>query len=394
MSADASPFQSIAQQMKSGGTPGLFDRLIEVLRDRQDFHHVFDARLLKKKQELGLPLNRPTSFEDVPAGMKDEFEKAYTDAAREAGELLLKDGKLSQAWMYFHAIRETGPIAQVIADYPVPRDGGSQESEEIIDLALFKGLAPAKGVEVMLRTHGTCSTITSLDQSFAQLKPEDRAVCATILVKSLHQDLLQSVQHEVTKRMPFAPPAKTLRELVTGREWLFADNNYHIDVSHLHAVVRFARALPPESPELALARDLTEYGSQLSAQFQYAGDPPFQEFYPAHREFFRFLSNDHRDEALAYFQRQLDQEPDEADKPMIAYVLVDLLVRVKQYDDAIPLAEKYLISADENFADSFNEMCREAGRYDALLRVAEQRGDLVGYAAALLQQSQSSSPRA
>jgi tetratricopeptide (TPR) repeat protein len=187
--------------------------------------------------------------------------------------------------------------------------------------------------------------------------------------------------------MPFVPPATTLRELIAGRDWLFADNNYHIDVSHLHATVRFARALPVESPELALALDLTEYGSHLSPQFQYAGDPPFDDFYPAHREFFRFLANDGREEALAYFQRKLEQEPDEADKPMIAYVLVDLLVRVKRYDEAIPLAEKHLLPADEGFADSFSEMCREAGRYDVLLRVAERRGDLVGYASTLLQQT-------
>lgn len=383
--SDAS-FQSLQQRLQSGGASALFDQLVETLIEKQDYHRVFDARLLKKKHELGLPLVRPTSFDDVPPNLKDEFEKTYTDAAREAGQLLLKDGKLGQAWMYFHAIRETEPIAAAVAAFPIPREGGSQESEEMIDVALFKGLAPAKGVEIMLKTHGTCSTITSLDQSFSQLKPDDRAKAAAILVKSLHNDLLHSVQHEVTKRMPFAPPAKTLRELVSGREWLFADNNYHIDVSHLHATCRFARALPPESPELALALDLTEYGRHLAPQFQYAGDPPFQEFYPAHREFFRFLANDGRDEALAYFQRQLDNEPDEHDKPMLAYVMVDLLTRVKRYDDAIPLAEKYLIAADEGFADNFAEMCREAGRYDALLRTAETRGDVVGYAAALLQQ--------
>src|SRR5262249_22526289 len=171
-----------------------------------------------------------------------------------------------------------------------------------------------------------------------------------------------------------------------GREWLFAENNYHIDVSHLHSTVRFARALPPESPDLALARDLAEYGSHLSPQFQYAGGPPFEDYYAAHREFFRFLQNDGREEALAYFQRKLEQEPDEVDKPMLAYVIVDLLIRVKRYDEAIPLAEKYLVTADEGFAENFSEMCREAGRYDALLRAAENRNDFVGYASALLQQ--------
>ncbi|MFO0917922.1 MAG: hypothetical protein U0872_06350 [Planctomycetaceae bacterium] len=380
----ASPFEAFTQQLKAGGPAELFEKLIAALRDRKDFHRVFDAHLLKKKHELGLPLSRPTSFDDVPAAHREEFEKAYTDAAREAGRLLLEHGQLSQAWMYFHAIRETEPLAAAVAAFPVPREL-SQESEEMIDLALFKGLAPAKGVEIMLRTHGTCSTITSLDQQLPQMKTEDRARCAAILVKSLHADLLGSVQRDVSQKVPMTPPAKTLRELVSGRDWLFAENNYHIDVSHLGAVVRFARALPVESPELALAIDLTEYGTRLSPQFQYPGDPPFEEMYPAHREFFKFLANDDRDAALTYFRRKLDQEPDESDKPIIAYVLVDLLCRVDRFDEAIPLAEKYLVPADEGFADTFAEMCRESGRYDALLRTAEHRGDLVGFASALLQ---------
>jgi hypothetical protein len=381
----AAPFDALQQELQTGGAAGVFDRLIEAHIERKDYHPNIDARLLKKKHELGLPLHRPTSFDDVPGEVRDEFEKAYTNAAREAGEWLLKEGKPGQAWMYFHAIRETEPVAAVVRAFAIPAEGASQESEEMIDLALFKGLAPAKGVELMLRTHGTCSTITSLDQQFHNLKAEDRAACAAILVRSLHADLLHSVQHDVSKRMPFAPPVKTLRELIAGREWLFADNNYHIDVSHLNATVRFARALALETPELALALDLTEYGAHLSPQFQYAGDPPFDDFYPAHREFFRFLANDGRDEALAYFRRKLEQEPEDANKPIIAYVLVDLLVRVKRYDEALPLAEQYLLPADENFADSFAEMCREAGRYDALLRTAERRGDLVGYAAAVLE---------
>lgn len=386
MSAEPVPFQDLKHQLESGGPAGLFNELMKALREKKDFHRIFDARLLQKKQELGLPLTRPTSFDDVPPAWRDDFEKTYTAAAREAGQLLLADGKLSQAWMYFHAIRELEPLTAAIVAYSVPQ-GGSQESEEMIDLALFKGLAPAKGVEIMLRTHGTCSTITSLDQQFAQLKPDDRAKCAAILVMSLHTDLLQSVQRDVSKRMPLSPPAKTLRELVTGRDWLFEDNNYHIDVSHLHAAVRFARALPIDSPELALARDLTEYGSLLSSQFQYPGEPPFEDFYPAHREFFKFLQNDNREVALAYFRQKLDQVPDASNQPMIAYVLVDLLVRAKRYDEAIPLAETYLLVADENFADAFAELCRESGHYDALLRTTEQRGDLIGYATALLERA-------
>ena len=383
--ADASPFAQLQDQLQAGGSAAVFDQLAAILREQKDYHKLFDALCARKKHELGAPLHRPTSFDDIPAGKRDEFEAAYMNAAREVGQLLLADKKLGQAWIYFHAIRETQPVREALDAAPLPREA-NEESEELIDLGFYKLVHPLKGMQVMLRTHGTCSTITSLDQQFQNLSPEQRSQCAALLVKTLHGDLLQSIQHEVKQRMPFAPPAATLRELIAGREWLFADNNYHIDVSHLHSTVRFARSLNPGSPELVLARDLAEYGSQLSTQFQYAGEAPFTEFYPAHVQFFKFLANDERDAAIAYFERQLEQEHDEPNQALIAYVLVDLLARTDQLDNAVSLAEKHLIKADPDFAAAFSELCQKAGRLDVLQSSAESRGDLVTYTAALVQQ--------
>lgn len=382
--AAETPFAQLQEQFKAGGPNAVFDQLAATLREQKDYHKLFDALCAKKKHELGAPLHRPTSLDDVPAGKRDEFEAAYMAAAREVGQLLLADKKLGQAWIYFHAIRDTQAVRDAIESAPMPRDA-NEESEELIDLGFYKLVHPVKGMQIMLRTHGTCSTITSLDQQFQNLSPEQRAQCAAILVKSLHGDLLQSIQHEVKQRMPFAPPATTLRELIAGREWLFADNNYHIDVSHLHSTVRFARSLSPENAELKLALDLAEYGSQLSEQFQYAGEPPFVEFYPAHIQFFKFLLGDNRESAQAYFQQQLDREPDAPDQALIAYVMVDLMARTNQLDQALPLAEKYLVKADPDFAAAFAELCQQAGRFDVLMRSAEERGDLLTYASALVQ---------
>jgi hypothetical protein len=375
---------AFADHLKSGGPQALLSALQQQLRDERAYHKLFDALCLAKKVELKLPLGKPTSFEDVPVNQRDEFEQAYMAAAREVGQLLLADGQLGAAWVYFHAIRETEPIRQALDLAAVPREA-SPASEELIDLALFKGLHAAKGVEIMLQTHGTCSTITSLDQTFPRLSTDDRASCAALMVRTLHRDLLQNVQREVTERMPFVPPSKTLRELITGRDWLFAENNYHIDVSHLQATVRFARSLSSGAAELPLARDLAEYGSHLAPQFQYGGEPPFQEFYPAHLQFFKYLQNEDRPAALAYFQQQLDAEPDAPDQTLIAYVMVDLLVRGGEFETAVPLAEKYLLSGDEQFVGAFAELCEQAGRLDRLQSAALERGDAVLYATALLQ---------
>ena len=379
-------FNQLQDQLRVGGASAVFERLATSLREQREYHKLFDALCLKKKHELGVPLNRPTSFEDVPAAKRDEFESAYVAAAREVGQLLLADKKLGQSFVYFHALRETQPICDAIEAVPIPRES-NEESEELIDLAFYKLIHPVKGMQIMLKTHGTCSTITALDQGFMNLSPEQRSACAALLVRTLHGDLLQSVQREVKQRMPFAEPANTLHELAAGRDWLFAENNYHIDVSHLHSTVRFARSLTPGQPELALARDLADYGSQLSAQFQYPGEPPFTEFYPSHIQFFRYLADDNRAEALAYFQHLLDNEADAQSQAMIAYVMVDLLARTDQLDAALPIAEKYLVKADQDFTAAFAELCQKAGRFDVLMRSAEERSDLVTYAAALVQKS-------
>ncbi|WP_397568557.1 hypothetical protein [Schlesneria sp. T3-172] len=378
-------FTQLQDQCRQGGAAAVFEQLAQTLRDKRDFHKLFDALCLKKKYELGAPLHRPTSFDDVPAEKRDEFEAAYIAAAREVANLLLKDNKLGQSFVYFHALRETQPLRDAIEAIELPQET-SEQSEELIDLAFYKLLHPVKGMQIMLRTHGTCSTITSLDQAYMSLTPEQRSACAALLVRTLHADLLQSLQREVQQKIPVAAPVTTLKELTAGREWLFAENNYHIDVSHLHSTVRFARSLSPTHPDLPLALDLAEYGVQLSPQFQYPGEPPFTEFYAAHIQFFKYLLNDNRDEALAYFQRQLENEADSPSQAMIAYVMVDLLARTEQLDKALPIAEKYLVSADHDFAAAFAELCEKAGRFDVLLRNAEQRSDLVTYAAALVQQ--------
>ena len=143
----------------------------------------------------------------------------------------------------------------------------------------------------MLRAHGTCSTITTLDQSLQNLTPEQRQLCAKVMVRSLYDDVVESVRRDVERRIPGLPPGESLRSLMAGRDWLLESGNYHVDVSHLHAVIRFARSLEAPAEELDLALQLCEYGQRLAEPLQYAGEPPFVDYYPAHAAFFRATSS-------------------------------------------------------------------------------------------------------
>ena len=377
-------FSNLEQIQKSDGAEATLQKLCETLREQKEHHRLFDALLMQKKQDLGLSLLQPTSFDDVPEEHRETFEKHYVDSARQVGNLLLEESRLADAWVYFQTIREPEPVREMLEQVTVEGDFDDR-TEELINVALYEGAHPVKGLELMLNTHGTCNTITTLDQQIMQLSEEDRRSAAALLVNQIYGDLCHTLKHEIGQRLPMAPVSDNLRELITGeRDWLFSEGNYHIDVSHLNAVVRFARSLTSDDPELPLAIELAEYGSRLDAQFQYAGEAPFDEFYPAHKQFLSALLDVDREEALTYFQNKLDSEPDVEDKQMIAYVMVDLLQRVGRTDDAIGLAHEFLADVDESSGFSFAGLCLDAGRLDVLRDAARSRGDLVAWTAAML----------
>ncbi|MCY2966758.1 MAG: hypothetical protein NT069_24535 [Planctomycetota bacterium] len=360
----------------------LIDHLISQLRGERNWHALFDALLMRRRQELGLPLVRPTSLRDVPEAQRDEFEKFYVDSARDVGKLLLEDGLIAQAWNYFRAINEPETVAAAIE--ALPHDAGVDE--QVVEIALFQAVAPVKGLQLFLQTHGTCSTITALDQQFAQMTPATRAACARVMIRRLYDDLRGNVEHDVKRRQPMTPPGASLRELIAGREFLFNDDNYHIDVSHLNSVVRFARMLEPTDAELELALQLAQYGSRLAAQYQYGGNPPFTEFYPAHIRYFQALLNQDRDQAIDFFRKQITGDPAETDTQLAAYALVDLLIRLDRNDEALDLALQYLSNSADEFGLSIPELCVKAKRYDRLREYARGRGDLLNFTAALLSQ--------
>lgn len=374
-------FDQLTEQATSQGPLAALEALIQQMRSEKNFHRLFDAKMLKKKFELGLPLLRPTSLSDVPQDQRETFERAYIEAAREVGQSLIENGQLNDAWLYFRTIQEKEPIAAAIEKMSLPDD--FEKAQELINIALYEGAHPIKGLQFLLKTNGTCNTITTLDQVMPQLSGEERKQAAALMVRHLYDELIQNVQADVQRRMPFAPPANSLRELILGRDWLFQEGNYHIDVSHLNSVVRFSRFLEPGAPELKLALQLAEYGARLDQQLQYAGETPFDEFYPAHQHFFEILLGEKIAEGVAYFQQKLDQDPDEQDQQMIAYVLVDVLVRSGRAEQALQVAEKHLRFLDEQ-SFSFAELCVKVGRTEAWREAAKEKGDLVGFTAALL----------
>lgn len=379
-------FDDLEKVQQTQGATAALDRLIDILRAEKQWHNLFDAMLLKKKYELGLPLIRPTSLKDVPENFRPQVEETYLQAAREVGTGFIGDGDPVSAWMYYKVIGDPTPVAEALDKMP-DRISDPEQLDRLVHIALYQGVNPAKGLKWMINGQGLCSSITAMDQAMPSLTPPQRVECAKVLVRTIYDELRESVQRHVEQRIPMIPPNQTLDQLIAGRDWLFEGGTYHVDVSHLSAVVRFARSIEPPAEELELAVQLANYGMRLDPSLQYGGDPPFSDIYPAHLQFFNVLLDRNREAGLKYFRKQLDDEPDAEDKVIFAYVLVDLLVRSQRLDEAIQVAEEFLNHLGDEVNVSFDELCVQAGRLDVLKRVRRQQNNLVGFTSALVRET-------
>ena len=378
-------FAELKESHASQSPEELVQLLIDRLEKEQEYNKLFDALLVQVRLRMGLPLANPTTFQGVPPEQQSAFEDEYVKVARRVGELLLAQGRIPQGWVYLRTIGEQDKVKQALEEYPLD-DLDPELGDELINVALYENAHPVRGLEIMLKTRGTCNTITACNQAMMQMGSAERILAARLLVNHLYTELQGSLLYAIERNEEQRPELVSIRELLEGRDWLFADGNYHIDVSHLHSVVGFARFVEPGDDELDKVRELTEYGSRLAEQFQYPSDAPFEQHYPAHRAFFEVLAGDNREAGLAYFEKKIEEAVDERDAAMTAYVLVDLLCRIEEYERAIPIAEKHLTGIEDPNGFSFTRLCHLAKDYETLKRTAERNNDPVAYALGLLGQ--------
>jgi hypothetical protein len=382
----AAAFDELERTLDAASAEVALEHLIRSLADRGEFRALLDALLLKARHELGLPLIQVGSLADLPEPARTTYEERYVDAIRDVGSRLLNTGNIPAAWPYFRAIGESQPVQAALDDYQ-----GGDDADRIgsmIEVAFNQGAHPRKGFELILENYGTCSAITA----FESLPPDEtmRSACADRLTRTLHEQLVASLQAEIRRRgQPLPANADSIPALIADQSWLFDEEGYHIDVSHLASVVRMSPLLnDPETIKLAV--ELTDYGRKLSSRHRYEGDSPFEDVYEDHAAYLRTMLNQNADAGLAHFRAKLD--PDNPDRDprntLPAQVLVRLLVGLDRLDEAIDVAAEHLATTPDSalFCPSLAQLCHRAGRPDRLAQISRTQGDLVNYAAAILQQ--------
>jgi hypothetical protein len=380
----AGVFDELERTLTTEGPAAAADRLVETLRTAGNYDALFYALLLRARQRLGAdPVpTRPAS--ELPEALHTPYEDAIRDASRTVGQLFIDAADIPRAWNYFRLIGEPGPVRDAIENVVLGED---DEFFPLVEIALHQGVHPRKGFDLVLDRQGICNAITIFGGFEAALAPDDRAYCARRLVFALHDQLRERLRAEIHQHDGTElPAAATMPELIAGRDWLFGDDSYLIDVSHLGAVVQAAARLPPGHEGLPKAIELCDYGARLSPKMRYPGEPPFEDLYTDHGVYLRVLVRKDVEHGLDRFRIKAETLDPEEVGTRPAEVYVNLLLLAGRPASAAAAARKYLGTADERSLSCPGplELTRREGDYAAFAEIARARGDVVHFLAGLL----------
>jgi hypothetical protein len=374
-------FDQVRDALESGEVDGAFDLAINRFLEERAYPLIFEARLMKQRHALGMPLIQTGPWRNLDAGTQAAYERVTVEAAREVGALFLRDGEIGRAWPYFRALGEKDTIRNAIESCSVTEPGESLEG--IIEVAYHEQVHPKKGFELILKHFGTCRAITNFSQYPVE---EGRSDCAQLLAENVYSELLANVKYAVTQKEGGASESDTLAGIVNGRDWLFEGNAYYLDTSHVSSLVQMAPSIERHET-LELLYGLAEYGKRLGEMYQFPGNPPFERVFEDYGIYIRTLLGRNVEEGLEHFRRKIETSDPNVAGTAPAQALVNLLVRIDRPAEAADVAAAHLVDADPQFLTCPNalQLCQMAGDYDRLAQVSRQRKDLLSFTAATMQ---------
>ena len=402
-------FAQLATTADAAGAAVMFDTLAASLKARGRWHALFDLRLLEARISLDLPATGELTGRggegDVSPADRDQLDERSLAACREVGWPLLEAGQVAAAWMYLRAAAAPAEVAEKLAAlaHGITASEGNLQNlddeetasrlQEIVHVALWEGLDPALGIDLIIRTQGTCNSITAYEQAVSRLPARRQAPAAGVLVHHLHHEVASALAADLTQRgaavtatdtsvASIIPLLDLLRE-IGGAD----DASIHVDVSHLQSVLRIARVCT-DRPTIEKAWELAVYGCRLPEEVTYPGEAPFENVAEASRLFYGALLGRDVDEALRYFRRAAATARVEESGTLPADTLVYLLWRLGRPAEALHAAlerpaENGMPSGMQisGMLPSLVELARQGNALDMLRAACRSRGDEITFAA-------------
>jgi len=369
-------FEALGPMLESGDPASSLDYLIRQFREAKEYHLLFEGKLMRKRLELGLPLIQAPNLGALPPDVQTKYQQFLVEAAQETGELFLASGDIPKAWPY---LRATGDVQRVAAAIEKVESGENVDS--IIEIAFMQGVHPAKGLDLAIGKFGICRALTYFGGSGGE---KDREQCIGVLARGIYSELVGSLDNAIEEREGRKCGAAGITDLIEGRDWLFGEYSSYIDPSHIVSVLQYCPEVTnPET--LRRFHDLCQYGKRLSANFQFPGRPPFENPFVDYDHFVQALLGVDVDEHIDHFRKKMAAAETAGNWP--AQILVNLLVRLDRYKEALEVSLEHLpgAHASEIACPTAQQLCELAGDFDRLAQLARERGDVLTYVAAHLE---------
>jgi len=355
--------------------------LIEHFRQQRLHAQLFEVYKMRARLQLGLPLTISGSTEALSESQRNQLEDSLIEACDEVGRLLLDEGRILEGWYYLRAVGDKSPVVQALEKTEI----NEENIEDLIQVALHEQVAPDVGFRWMLEHYGTCNAVTAYEQIVTGFTPVEQRPLAKLLVNHVYEELTESLLADIQQKEGSAPSAGGVLQLITDRDWLFANSTYHIDTSHLAATVRFVR-VSADADDLQKALEMAEYGNRLDAAFHYDQAPPFEELYPSHITYFKTLLGQDVETGLDYFRQKAEACDVRSQGSLAVEIYIELLSRLGHHQQALEKAFDLIPPGIHTIgvAPDMLELSENAGDYSLLAKNSQKEGDLLGYATALL----------
>ncbi len=381
VASEAEVYKQFEDKVAGGDQRQALLDLCEHLKTQKRYHEVFEAKKMLIRSELGLAPAQADQEDRAEEETELKLERGLLEACREVGELFFADGLIREGWMYLRPVGDRN-IARAAVAKVEPND---DNVDALLEVLVHEAVDVRRGYSLALERLGTCNSITLFESALAARPRSDQQDAAELLVKHVHAELLENVRRDIERREGALPKEETLEELLSPRSELLAEGAYHLDTSHLASTVRFARVLD-DKKTLELVLDIAKYGRRLHRQYQYPGEEPFLDLYPASIAFFEALLDRNVDSGIRYFQQKADSVSQQEYGTVAVEVLIDLLSRCGRHADALEAFRKRL-PADARtvgIAPTLLQLSQRMGDYTAMKQISKDRSDVLGFAAALL----------
>lgn len=378
--------ESLIDQLRSSteAASQVIEKLVGHFRAGRQPVELFEALKMQTRLREGLPTVAPPGEGQLPAAKERTLEDGLLQACREVGGMMIRQGRIMEGWMYLRPVGDRTLVRSMLDDVKIDEDN----YDAMIQILIQERIDVGRGFAEVLRHQGTCNSITLYEQTISQLDRDDRRAAAACLLDHFYGELLTLVREDVASRDRPTDEHETLGQIIESREWILSEGGYHLDTTHLASTVKIAAVLD-DPVHLRKALDLTQYGRRLHHQFQYPGEEPFVDFYPAHATLFRILLGIDVDAGLKQFERKARSVDSQQHGTAAIDTYVDLLARVGRpalavreamslYPDEIPVQHiltPLLVMLRETPADHQPALREELSEY------CLRREDLLAYAA-------------